>query len=164
MRRAPFSVGVASSVRVSPDQPSVDENSPIPFRGSSFFSNLLEEVGAFSWHELLSADPDAAFGFYSSLFGWVKTDAMDMGDIGTYQMYGYTADGSVGGILKKPAEMPMSAWVLYVNVASTDDAVGQVKEMGGQLMNGPMDIPGGGRIAQCMDPQGAVFALHSMAK
>jgi predicted enzyme related to lactoylglutathione lyase len=23
-----------------------------------------------------------------------------------------------------------------------------------------MDVPGGDRIAQCMDPQGAVFALH----
>lgn len=28
-------------------------------------------------------------------------------------------------------------------------------------MNGPMDVPGGDRIAQCMDPQGAAFAVHS---
>jgi predicted enzyme related to lactoylglutathione lyase len=25
---------------------------------------------------------------------------------------------------------------------------------------GPMDIPGGDSIAQCLDPQGAAFALH----
>jgi predicted enzyme related to lactoylglutathione lyase len=25
---------------------------------------------------------------------------------------------------------------------------------------GPMEIPGGDRIAQCLDPQGAAFALH----
>ena len=124
----------------------------------------MDEVGAFSWHELISSDPAAAFDFYSSLFGWVKTDAMDMGDIGTYQMFGNTADGSVGGFMHKPAEMPVSAWVVYVNVDSTDDRAAQAKELGGQVMNGPMDIPGGGRIAQCMDPQGAAFALHSMNK
>jgi predicted enzyme related to lactoylglutathione lyase len=27
-------------------------------------------------------------------------------------------------------------------------------------MNGPMDVPGGGRIVQLLDPQGAAFALH----
>lgn len=26
--------------------------------------------------------------------------------------------------------------------------------------HGPMDVPGGDRIAQFMDPQGAVFAVH----
>jgi predicted enzyme related to lactoylglutathione lyase len=31
-------------------------------------------------------------------------------------------------------------------------------------MNGPMDVPGGGRIAQLADPQGAVFALHQSPK
>jgi predicted enzyme related to lactoylglutathione lyase len=24
-----------------------------------------------------------------------------------------------------------------------------------------MDVPGGDRIAQCLDPQGAMFAVHS---
>ncbi len=41
--------------------------------------------------------------------------------------------------------------------------VARVKELGGQVLNGPMDVPGGDKIAQCMDPQGAVFALHSAA-
>jgi len=27
-------------------------------------------------------------------------------------------------------------------------------------MSGPMDVPGGARIAQLSDPQGAFFALH----
>jgi len=31
-------------------------------------------------------------------------------------------------------------------------------------MNGPMDVPGGGRIAQPTDPQGAAFALHQAPK
>jgi uncharacterized protein len=31
-----------------------------------------------------------------------------------------------------------------------------------QVLNGPMEVPGG-LIAQCLDPQGAMFALHSSA-
>jgi hypothetical protein len=45
-------------------------------------------------------------------------------------------------------------------VADLDGAVARVKENGGRLMVGPMDIPGGGRIAIGMDQQGAPFALH----
>jgi len=35
-----------------------------------------------------------------------------------------------------------------------------VKKGGGQVMHGPMEVPGGDRVAQCMDPQRAAFALH----
>ncbi len=27
-------------------------------------------------------------------------------------------------------------------------------------MNGPMDVPGGDQVAQAIDPQGAIFAIH----
>ena len=33
------------------------------------------------------------------------------------------------------------------------------RDGGGQVLNGPMEVPGGGWIVQCMDPQGAMFAL-----
>ena len=34
-------------------------------------------------------------------------------------------------------------------------------ELSGQVVNGPMEVPGGDFIAQCLDRQGALFALHS---
>jgi hypothetical protein len=37
----------------------------------------------------------------------------------------------------------------------------EVKKLGGQILNGPMEVPGGDLIAQCLDAQGAAFALHS---
>ena len=101
-------------------------------------------VGEISWHELATTDPDSPVGFYSDLFGWVKTDAMDMGPAGTDQMFGRTNDRSVGGIFRK--------------------AIETVTQLGGQVLNGPMDVPGGDRVAQCMDPQGVAFAIHSTAK
>ena len=39
--------------------------------------------GHFSWHELIAGEWESAFRFYSQLFGWQKTDAMDMGPMGT---------------------------------------------------------------------------------
>jgi hypothetical protein len=46
-----------------------------------------------------------------------------------------------------------------VNVKSIDAATESVKGNGGQIINGPMEVPGGSWIVQCKDPQGAMFAL-----
>jgi predicted enzyme related to lactoylglutathione lyase len=37
-----------------------------------------------------------------------------------------------------------------------------VKQHGGTVLNGPMEVPGGDWIAQCLDPQGAAFAIHQV--
>lgn len=119
--------------------------------------------GEFSWHELATTDPSAAWDFYRAIFGWEKTDAIDMGPQGLYQMYG-RAGRPLGGIYRKPAEMPgPSNWMCYVRVASADATAETVERLGGKVLNGPMEVPGGDRIAQCLDPQGAAFAVHSVA-
>jgi predicted enzyme related to lactoylglutathione lyase len=118
--------------------------------------------GEFSWHELATDGWEDAWSFYSALFGWQKGDAMDMGDMGTYQMYTRGAH-PLGGIFDRPPEMPVSSWLFYVRVPDADAAATKVARLGGKVLNGPMDVPGGGRIAQCMDPQGAAFAVHSTA-
>ncbi|MEJ2547342.1 MAG: VOC family protein, partial [Gemmatimonadota bacterium] len=61
----------------------------------------------------------------------------------------------------RPPEMPIGAWIFYVRVDDIEAAVERVKAAGGQVLNGPMEVPGGDRVAQCQDPQGAVFALHA---
>jgi hypothetical protein len=119
-------------------------------------------TGEFSWHELATTDHVAAFRFYSALLGWVKTDAMDMGPGGLYQMFGVEKKRPLGGIYNKTPDMAGPPfWLYYIKVDSADRAAERVKAAGGKVLNGPMDIPGGGRIAQCLDPQGAAFAVHS---
>lgn len=116
-------------------------------------------VGEHSWHELATTDHRGAFEFYSQLFGWTVIDDMDMGEHGIYRIYGI-GDRQLGGMFDKPPEMPSPAWLYYSRVADLDATVETVKAHGGQVVNGPMDVPGGDRIAQCLDPQGAMFALH----
>jgi len=119
-----------------------------------------------SWHELTTADMDAGFKFYEALFGWERKDSMDMGEAGLYQMYGRPGEPlPLGGMYNKPPDMPAPPnWLYYIMVPDIDAAVETVKAKGGQVLNGPMEVPGGDRVAQCMDPQGAAFALHTLKK
>jgi hypothetical protein len=121
------------------------------------------QVGEFSWHELATTGYEAAFDFYHQLFGWEKRDAMDMGEGWIYQIFGRPGNEThLGGIFDKPAEMPgPPSWLYYVRVPDVDQAARRVEELGGRILNGPMEVPGGDKIVQALDPQGGAFALHS---
>jgi predicted enzyme related to lactoylglutathione lyase len=115
--------------------------------------------GTIGWHELHAGDRERALSFYTSLFGWRKQEAHDMGPMGLYQLFA-TGDGpAVGGIMTKTPDTPVAHWLFYVNVDGADAALGRVREAGGQVLNGPMQVPGGSWILDCRDPQGARFAL-----
>jgi predicted enzyme related to lactoylglutathione lyase len=120
--------------------------------------------GLVSWHELYSSLGDkAAFDFYAAQFGWETMHEMDMGPMGTYRIFG--ADGvQLGGMMKKPEDIPASHWGFYINVDGIDAAVERVKAHGGQVVMGPHEVPGGSWILQGLDPQGAGFALVSPAR
>jgi uncharacterized protein len=118
------------------------------------------EMGDVSWRELYTTDARAAVQFYSDLFGWRETQALDMGPMGKYHIFGRKFD--LGGIMNKPkelAEVPPN-WGLYFRVDDINAAAGRVKANGGQILNGPMEVPGGDQVANCLDPQGAAFSLH----
>lgn len=119
--------------------------------------------GGIGWHELHAADWPSAFAFYSALFGWEKADAVDMGPMGTYQLFG-KGGPSIGGIFNKPPNEPVPYWLYYFNVAAIDAAGTRVKDKGGRVTNGPHQVPGGSWIIHCLDPQGAIFALVAPAK
>jgi hypothetical protein len=115
--------------------------------------------GHVGWHELHAKDGDTIFDFYGKLFGWQKGEAMDMGPAGKYQMFGPGGGTTIGGMMTKPASMPTAAWGFYFNVPSIAAAVPKITAAGGQIANGPNEVPGGQWVVQGIDPQGARFAL-----
>ena len=121
------------------------------------------ELGDFSWHELATSDWETAFDFYSDLFGWVKTESMDMGPgLGVYQMYGWKGR-TIGGMFNMPASVPgPSYWMPYAKIPDAKLAASVITQASGQVINGPMEVPGGDWITQGIDPQGAVFSVHSV--
>ncbi|MEO8123362.1 MAG: VOC family protein [Burkholderiales bacterium] len=119
--------------------------------------------GHVGWHELHAGDGPAAFAFYSGLFGWTKDEAMDMGAMGVYQLFA-AGGATIGGMMTKTPETPEPNWLYYFNVDAVEPAMERVKKGGGQVLNGPMEVPGPMWIAQCTDPQGAMFAVVSAKK
>jgi len=119
-------------------------------------------IGEGSWHELMTTDAPAAMTFYQDVFGWQPSEAMDMGGMGTYQMFN-RADRMIGGMMNKGpemAEVPPN-WQVYFRVPDIPSAVERITANGGTIINGPMEVPGGDWIVNALDPQGAVFALHA---
>jgi len=114
-------------------------------------------LGGVGWHELLAADHEKAWDFYSELFGWQKART-NVSSVGLYQQFSIAGE-TIGGMMTKPPTVPTSCWLYYFNVGDIDAAVKRVKAAGGQLLRGPMEVPNANWIAQCADPQGALFAL-----
>ena len=120
----------------------------------------LGKPGRVGWHELLAADWENAFVFYSELFGWQKAGA-DIDPMGTYQLF--SAGGqTIGGMYTKPPTVQVPFWLFYFNVGDIDVAAERVRAGGGQVLEGPLEMSGGSWIARCTDPQGAMFALEGM--
>ena len=110
------------------------------------------------WNELSTTDQDGAIDFYRRQFGWNQEGAMPMGEMGDYRFI--QANGvNIGAIMRKPPQLPVSVWSYYIGVDDIDRAIQAVKDGGGQILNGPNEIPGGEFALNAMDPQGAAFGL-----
>ncbi|WP_091741618.1 VOC family protein [Phenylobacterium immobile] len=116
------------------------------------------DPGAIGWNELYAGDLTEAWAYYEAMFDWRKDQAIDMGDMGVYQLFA-AGDRVLGGMMTKPAQMPIPSWLYYVVVPDIDAATAKITADGGQVLMGPMEVPGGGWITQGRDPQGAYFAV-----
>jgi uncharacterized protein len=119
--------------------------------------------GTVGWHELYANDWKTVWPFYETLFGWTKSTAMDMGEMGTYQLFA-AGDGDIGGMMTRRPDMPVPFWNYYINVPSVTAAMPKVLAGGGTVLMGPMEVPGGQHVLQALDPQGALFCLVSSGK
>jgi len=119
--------------------------------------------GEFCWSELVTSDSAAAFAFYAKLFGWKVIEDVNMGDLGNYRVFGL-GDVRVGGMMTTPkgSKIP-PLWGYYTQVSNLEVAIERATKRDAKVLNGPMEVPGGARIAQLLDPQGAVFALHQLS-
>lgn len=111
---------------------------PPPSGGTSTSFSAAPNPGRCGWNELMAADATREISFYTGQFGWTLPDPMDMGTM---------------------PEMPHPMWNHYFWVDSIAAAKELIEAQGGQVINGPMQVPGDGWIVQGIDPQGALFSL-----
>jgi len=124
----------------------------------------VNEPGTLGWTELTTSDVAGAKSFYSDVLGW-ETDDQPMGEF-TYTVIrpaGGGANDGQGGIMPLTPEMAAAGaatrWQPYFEVPDCNAAAAAVTAGGGTVVVPPSDIPGVGRFAVALDPDGAQFAM-----
>ena len=135
------------------------------FKGDGEMPDIKQmDPGSIGWHELMAGDLATDLPFYQEMFGWKKDEGIDMGDMGTYQLFAHNG-AQIGGMMTKPATVPAPPyWGFYFNVDALDAAIARSTAKGGKVVNGPMEVPGGAWVVNCVDPQGACFNLVAMKR
>jgi predicted enzyme related to lactoylglutathione lyase len=120
-------------------------------------AGLVNAVGALTWNDLITPDVEASADFYRALFGWEIAEIEGSGG----QYWSITNGGRLnGGIMPLPPG-GHPAWNLYFACEDTDATLAKAKELGGETVMGPMDVPNGSRFAILRDPSNAVFSVSS---
>ena len=112
--------------------------------------------GDFGWAEVVAEDADQAKGFYGEGFGWVAQQTMPTPD-GDYHMM-FAGEQPIGGLMKRPAQMPVCAWTYFVNVTDAAATLAKATELGATVVQSDI-IPDMVHYGVIADPQGAVFGI-----
>lgn len=119
-------------------------------------------AGAPCWFDLMTPDLEKARAFYGALFGW----SFEVGppETGHYAM-GMLGGRPAAGLGKLPPGAPFpSTWSVYFATDDLDATCANLREQGGQVVMGPMDVMAEGRLAFCADPTGAHFGVWQPTK
>src|SRR5215218_8038251 len=99
--------------------------------------------GTPSWFDLMTPDVARARAFYGELLGWSF-------DVGPAEAGFYTqckvGERNAAGMGQLPPGAPFpTAWTVYFSVEDADASAARIRERGGQVVMGPMDVFDAGR-------------------
>ncbi len=115
----------------------------------------VNDPGCLTWNDLQTSDPSPAADFYAALLGWEMEPIEEDGKLVYVTIK--NSGSSNGGIM--PSQNGGAPyWLAYFTVASCEDALAKARELGGEVLAGPLDI-GAGTISVLRDLPGAVFAI-----
>ena len=117
-----------------------------------------DKPGRVGWHELLAEDRHKVFPFYRKLLGWQQASA-EADPASVYDLFS-AAGQTIGGMLTKLPSVSHACWLHYFDVGDIGVAARRVMSGGGRVLQQPIELPDGGWIVRCVDPQGALFALQ----
>lgn len=111
------------------------------------------------WFELTTADQDKAQDLYQDVVGWTVHQS-PVPEHGGYRLALAPDGGAIAGIMgPPPGQEGLPGWAIYFATTDVDAMAKQVKQLGGVVLFGPMDIPHVGRFAAVADPQGVSFQI-----
>jgi predicted enzyme related to lactoylglutathione lyase len=122
--------------------------------------------GEFCWIDLSAHDMGAAADWYGTLFGWTHKVVETPGGGPPYAFF-QKGDDVVAGIGQMPDEMQTQGippmWNSYIATKNCAAMEAKVKEIGGTVTVPTMEVPGHGKLAFFLDPEGASFAAWEAA-
>jgi uncharacterized protein len=123
--------------------------------GQHVGSQVTDEPGATTWHELYAPNAKQARDFYAAVLG-ATVDPMP-GDMEYYVLK--HGDKMICGIMQIDPSWGafQSQWMTYFSVVDADKTAATVKKLGGKVMG--IDDSPFGRIAALADPCGALFKV-----
>ncbi len=129
-----------------------------PGRTTGF--GVVNVPGSVSWVELHTTNGPAAIRFYQQALGWVVEDMPIDGDMVYHVTAPPGSDGSdgFGGIMAMD-QFPAVLWRPYFEVADCDATLAKGVALGATAMMAAETMPGVGRMAELVDPQGSRFAI-----
>jgi predicted enzyme related to lactoylglutathione lyase len=107
------------------------------------------------WVDLTAPDVERALAFYQELFGWEYTDT---GEVGGHYRLAKKHGVPVAGIAPEQGA-GRTHWTTYLAADDIDAVAARIRDGGGQVLSGPLDIPQTGRWAMAKDPAGAMFGV-----
>jgi predicted enzyme related to lactoylglutathione lyase len=119
-------------------------------------ASLVNAPGAMTWNDLITPDPGESARFYGELFGWA-TDEVEGGNGYRVISNGGRSNGGMMPLDPRMGSTPPN-WMPYFGHEDVERLVTEVAGWGGQVFNGPMQMPQG-KIAVLGDPQNAAFAV-----
>ncbi len=126
--------------------------------GTHHGASIVNVPNSLVWNELGTNDTAAATDFYTTMFGWTAK-VQNFGPM-EYTIFN-NGDRGAGGMYKLLPEMGNVPphWLVYFAVDDCDATVEKAVSLGAKTMKPADDIPGVGRFAILLDPQGAAFAI-----
>ena len=104
----------------------------------------------------MTTDTKAAEAFYDKVVGWTS-EPFDASP-NPYTQFKRSGGVAVAGLMQRPDGMNMPPfWAMYVSVPKLEDAVADIKRLGGSELSPVIDVPTVGRMQMLKDPQGAAF-------
>lgn len=107
--------------------------------------------------EINAKDAELLVEFYTKVFGWEHSYDEAIG-IWRFDS-GNGKDGGIGGaVFTGKGGLPTHR-CLYISVEDVDAIAEKTKSLGQQILQGPFDLEGVGRLAFFQDPEGHMIGL-----
>jgi uncharacterized protein len=112
------------------------------------------------WVDLASPDVGASARFYNQIFGWTSKDLGE--EMGHYTMF-FRDGKQVAAVSAPQSPNQPPSWSTYIATTNAEETANKVKQAGGQVLMGPMQVMDQGTMGVFADPGGAVFCVWQPA-